>query len=240
MVLQQVMQNPQMLQQIMQMATGPAGQGMLQMLMGQQGQDPRWAEKFQAGSGQESPYPLPGSVGGGTPYPTISPEQDDKAYLRELREDRLQPPRYPPPPGLTPEIMERIQRQTPREPNPRDFPEEYLQPWSPEPIAGLTPGLLTRLAMANPAQMQQDIPIDLMKTAMNLRGKRQPEDNIHAVIMQMLEANPQLGEDFNRKTPYRIPREDIEFAKGDYLPDTPMDEEEEEEERNKEDYKGRG
>jgi hypothetical protein len=129
MVLQQVMQNPQMLQQIMQMASSPQAQGMLQMLMqpGQQQPTP--------GSQELSDVPLPRSLGGGSPYPTFNTEQDDKAYVRELRQDNLVPPSYPRGQPLTPEILEILQRQKPPEPTPQTHPEEYLNPGTREPIA---------------------------------------------------------------------------------------------------------
>jgi hypothetical protein len=206
-VLQMVMQNPQMLQQVMQMASSPQAQGMLQMLMqpGQQQPPP--------GSQELSDVPLPRSLGGGSPYPTFNEEQDDKAYVRELRQDNLVPPSYPRGQPLTPEILEILQRQKPPVPTPQTHPEEYLNPGTREPIAGIQPGLLTRLAMANPAQMPQDIPADLNKAASKLRDKRQlPEEDVRETVFQMIRGNPALLEDFAKNPENHIPEEDVADA----------------------------
>ena len=187
MVLQQLMQNPQMLQQIVQQV-GP----LLQMAGGGAG------STMPGGTGYIPPSGRMNQMLGGE-VPLQSREQGAAKSLRWEKEEIPRAMQRTPTNNRRP-MTPGLQRSIDDDPRGvedyrnRVLPEEIMQPGETEPIAQrIQPGLLTRLA-------------SLSQTL---------DPSIEQLIAQ------QQGP--------RIPRPDIDFALGDYLPDTPDDDTEGEE-----------
>jgi hypothetical protein len=136
-VLRMLQQNPQMM---MQLASVLTNQNPRTMQMN------RFEERYQPGSGEQNPMPLPPWLTGTDK--SLGRAEDvtnDKRIGREIQEQQFSP-HVPSTPGLHPEIMPFLEMQ--RERDYKKFDRDpILEPGEPEPIAeGYSPGLLSRLA----------------------------------------------------------------------------------------------
>jgi len=190
MVLQQLQQNPQMLQQLMQMASAMIPN--MNIPAQQRGQDYTPYERM----------PHPNEF-----YNERNPYSNDygKGAIQEV-----QPPRDWLDPEM--EMIERRRGNTP--PGARE-----LQPLPSDPVD-------TMDDERNPLNLE-DLPPPIQQMSRFSPG-----------LLTRLAALSMPGQMMPQSKGYPITKDDIDFAQGDYLPDTPMDEEEEEDEEEDKNYKG--